>query len=414
MVSHELRTPLTSLLGFTNLLLTRAVRGGRPQALPRDRPPREPPARRDRGHVPRPPLDRGGPLELRRQQVDLATLAREQASFLSRTRPTTRSRSAARRAGARRRRRRPALAGRREPDQQRGQVLARRRPGRARRARAPTAACGSRSRDHGIGIPIEDQPRVFTKFFRGRRDRQRHPRDGPRPRRLARDRRGARRDDRLRQRERARLDLLDRAARATRRARRGTTCGAPPTSRCAAPSSRVAPCAPRRSCSRSASQRCCSRPRAAAAAAARARRPRQSRRSRARPRRARPGRRPRRASGVSGVASASNCRQLAELSGKLGQIFGGTPSGNTKQYAAFLHAFADRAPKEIRPDFQTLADAYGKLADALGNYNSSSGQQPSPAQLLKLMNAVQGMDQQKLNRAGLNISAWAKKNCSHP
>jgi signal transduction histidine kinase len=22
--------------------------------------------------------------------------------------------------------------------------------------------------DHGIGIPIEDQPRVFTKFFRGR------------------------------------------------------------------------------------------------------------------------------------------------------------------------------------------------------------------------------------------------------
>lgn len=119
------------------------------------------------------------------------------------------------------------------------------------------------------------------------------------------------------------------------------------------------------------------------------------------------------ASGVSGLASASNCRQLAELSGKLGQIFGGTPSGNTKQYAAFLHAFADRAPKEIRPDFQTLANAYGKLADALGNYDASSGQQPSPAQLLKLMKAVQDMDQQKLDRAGLNISAWAKKNCSH-
>ncbi len=120
------------------------------------------------------------------------------------------------------------------------------------------------------------------------------------------------------------------------------------------------------------------------------------------------------ASGVSGLASASNCRQLAELSGKLGQIFGGTPSGNSKQYAAFLHAFADRAPKEIRPDFQTLANAYGKLADALGNYNASSGQQPSPAQLLKLMKAVQDMDQQKLDRAGLNISAWAKKNCTHP
>jgi len=115
---------------------------------------------------------------------------------------------------------------------------------------------------------------------------------------------------------------------------------------------------------------------------------------------------------VSGIASASNCRELADLSAKLGQAFGGTPSGDSKKYAAFLKAYADRAPAEIRPDFQTLADAYGKIAGALGDY--TPGQQPSAAELAKLMKAVQGLDQAKITQAGQNISAWVQKNCAHP
>jgi hypothetical protein len=116
---------------------------------------------------------------------------------------------------------------------------------------------------------------------------------------------------------------------------------------------------------------------------------------------------------VSGIASASNCRELASLSGQLAQAFGGAPSGDTKRYAAFLHAYADRAPKEIRPDFQTLASAYDKMSAALGDYTPGSGRQPTAAQLAKLMKALQGIDQAKISQAGQHISAWAQKNCAH-
>ena len=115
---------------------------------------------------------------------------------------------------------------------------------------------------------------------------------------------------------------------------------------------------------------------------------------------------------VSGIASASNCRELAGLSGQLAQAFGGTPSGDTKRYAAFLHAYADRAPKDIRPDFETLASAYDKMSAALGDYKPGSGQQPSAAQLAKLMKALQGIDQAKISQAGQHISAWVQKNCA--
>jgi hypothetical protein len=116
---------------------------------------------------------------------------------------------------------------------------------------------------------------------------------------------------------------------------------------------------------------------------------------------------------VSGIASASNCRELADLSGKLGQAFGGTPSGDTKKYAAFLRAYADRAPAEIRPDFETIANAYAKIADALGGYVPGSGQTPNAAQLAKLMKAVGGLNQAELTQAGQHISAWVQKNCAH-
>jgi hypothetical protein len=114
---------------------------------------------------------------------------------------------------------------------------------------------------------------------------------------------------------------------------------------------------------------------------------------------------------VSGIASASNCRELADLSGKLAQAFGGTPSADSKKYAAFLQAYAERAPADIRPDFQTLADAYSKIAGALGGY--TPGSTPSAAQLAKMMKAVQGLDQAKITQAGQNIGAWVQKNCAH-
>ena len=66
--------------------------------------------------------------------------------------------------------------------------------------------------DEGLGIPAEHQSRVFSKFFRGEARASGIPGRRPRARALARDRRGARRPDRLHERREQGLDVLVRAA----------------------------------------------------------------------------------------------------------------------------------------------------------------------------------------------------------
>ena len=41
-----------------------------------------------------------------------------------------------------------------------------------------------------------------------------------------------------------------------------------------------------------------------------------------------------------------------------------------------MQKFADEAPEDIRDDFQTLADAYSKIADALDGVDLGSGETP--------------------------------------
>jgi signal transduction histidine kinase len=167
-VSHELRTPLTSLLGFTNLLLTRpfeeADRRRYLEIVHRE-------SRRLAAIVDT-FLDlrsiEEGRLELRRQQVDLSTLAREQASFLLSHAPDH--------SLALRLPNEPALV---VADADRlSQVVANLISNAVKYSpeggpvELVVLDTDGRVRlevtDHGIGIPIEDQPRVFTKFFRGR------------------------------------------------------------------------------------------------------------------------------------------------------------------------------------------------------------------------------------------------------
>ncbi len=168
MVSHELRTPLTSLLGFTNLLLTRPFeeedRRHYLEIVHRE-------SRRLSAIVDT-FLDlrsiEEGRLELDRQPVDLATLAREQATFLLSHAP---DHSLALRLPDE-----PALvvadedrlsqvvanlisnAVKYSPDGGPVELVVLDTDGRVR----------LEVTDHGLGIPIDDQPRVFTKFFRGR------------------------------------------------------------------------------------------------------------------------------------------------------------------------------------------------------------------------------------------------------
>jgi signal transduction histidine kinase len=167
MVSHELRTPLTSLLGFTNLLLTRNFeeedRRHYLEIVHRE-------SRRLAAIVDT-FLDlrsiEQGRLELRTQPLDLATLAREQASFLL---GHSRDHSLALELpedGA-------IVLG--DPDrlaQVVGNLISNavKYSPEGGTVELVVLEVDGKVRlevtDHGLGIPPEDQPRVFTKFFRG-------------------------------------------------------------------------------------------------------------------------------------------------------------------------------------------------------------------------------------------------------
>ncbi len=118
------------------------------------------------------------------------------------------------------------------------------------------------------------------------------------------------------------------------------------------------------------------------------------------------------ASALSGLATTANCRQLADLSSKFSAALQGTDSTDVKKTAALLKEFADKTPSEIRPDFETVASYYGKIADALQGVNVKAGSVPDPKALLKLQKLATSIDTTKLAKAATNIGTWAQKNCA--
>jgi len=117
------------------------------------------------------------------------------------------------------------------------------------------------------------------------------------------------------------------------------------------------------------------------------------------------------AAGLSGLATTANCKQLADLSNEFSTALQGTDSKDVKKTAALLKQFADKTPSEIRPDFETVAADYAKIADALQGVNVKSGSVPDAKALLKLQKLATEIDTTKLSKAATNIGTWAQKNC---
>lgn len=115
-------------------------------------------------------------------------------------------------------------------------------------------------------------------------------------------------------------------------------------------------------------------------------------------------------SGLPGIASAANCKELADLGAKFSQAIGGSAdSQDTKKVAQLLQEFAAKTPPDIRPDFKVVADAFSKIADAVGN--DTAGATPDATMLAKLQQLASEIDTAKLTQASQNISAWVQKNC---
>src|SRR5439155_7238544 len=75
-------------------------------------------------------------------------------------------------------------------------------------------------------------------------------------------------------------------------------------------------------------------------------------------------------SGSSGIPKS--CLNFAAATAKIGQAFSATGKSDPETVKKELKALADQAPSKVKADFQTLAQALGKYADALKGVNLQS------------------------------------------
>lgn len=110
--------------------------------------------------------------------------------------------------------------------------------------------------------------------------------------------------------------------------------------------------------------------------------------------------------------SSGKCKNLAAASQKISQdLSAAGASGNLQDVAKEFQQFVDAVPSEIKPDVQTLADAFTTYANALKGVNLSSGQTPSAGDLQKMQAALQSLNVKKVQTAERHLTAWTQKNC---
>jgi hypothetical protein len=119
-------------------------------------------------------------------------------------------------------------------------------------------------------------------------------------------------------------------------------------------------------------------------------------------------------SGSSGTSSGSasgiskSCLDFAGATAKIGQALGANGKSDPETLKKYIEALAAKAPSSIKADFQTMAEAFGKYADALKGVNLQS---PSPSDIQKIQKEIAGISTPKVQQAEKNISAWAQGGC---
>lgn len=115
-------------------------------------------------------------------------------------------------------------------------------------------------------------------------------------------------------------------------------------------------------------------------------------------------------SSLGSLGSVANCKSLADLGTAFAQAFEGA-GGDVQKEAQLLQDFASKTPSDIRPDFETLAAAFVKVAGALKGVDLASGKTPDAATLAKLQQLSTEFTSPKLKAAEAHIQAWATQNC---
>jgi hypothetical protein len=113
------------------------------------------------------------------------------------------------------------------------------------------------------------------------------------------------------------------------------------------------------------------------------------------------------------LLSSKNCRDLITSTTGFSQALAGTGGTDLDKAAELMKQFAAKTPAEIRPDFEVLAAAYSKYAEALKGVDLKSGKAPSPEVIARLQKLSTEIDQAKLTQASQHIGAWVRKNCTN-
>ena len=109
---------------------------------------------------------------------------------------------------------------------------------------------------------------------------------------------------------------------------------------------------------------------------------------------------------------SDECNKLARLGAEFSQAMtGAANSKDVEEQVRLFEDFADQTPEDVRDDFQVLAEEYSKIAQALSDANFQSGEQPDPEAVQKFQEAMQSVDQKRLDEATTNIEQWMKENC---
>ena len=97
--------------------------------------------------------------------------------------------------------------------------------------------------------------------------------------------------------------------------------------------------------------------------------------------------------------------------GLTGAVTGDLDTAQLEQAAGQLRALAESSPDEIKDDFTIIADELGEFYTALAESGFQVGQTPSPEQLATLTAVMESVDQQAIETAANNVSAWFEDNC---
>jgi hypothetical protein len=110
-------------------------------------------------------------------------------------------------------------------------------------------------------------------------------------------------------------------------------------------------------------------------------------------------------------ASSANCQKLLTLMANVSGALAGTGAFDVEQTRRIIDEYAETAPDEIRGDFRVVAEAYAKIAGALGDIQIAPGETPSPEVMQRLQEVASELDQAAVTTANTNITAWVAKNC---